>query len=448
MRLGDARLWRLALIIALPLMVAESLDSVLWITDTYFVSRLGDTAVAAVGLGGYLSWLAWTVASIFYIGTLVLVSQAIGAGDRNKASRAVQEATTLSLVVGLPVAAAFHLLSPQAVGLVAGSRVSPETRRLAVEYFRLRLLGVYASYPATVASAAYRATGRTRPVMIAGAAYTTINIVLDPLLIFGLGGLPPLGVRGAAVASSIATIVYLALLEAYLPGATGLRPGIARPTRLSVVLSRVGAPTFAERILLVVGHLAYLGIVARCGDKSLAAHTIGVRVESLEFLPLFSLGEVTAALVGQAMGEGSPQEAKRRSLELSKLNLLTGTLVGLGVAALSRPLPMMFTHDPFTAHLATTYLALAAATEPLFGLSISLAMSLRGAGNTSTPFIVNLASYYSTRALLGPLLAARMPGPYCAIGAWLTMALDLGSRAILLSLLVDRMFHKLARRLV
>ena len=449
-RAVDMGLWRTALAIAVPIMVADGLDSVLWIVDTYFVSRLGDKAVAAVGLGGYLSWLAFTGTSIFYVGTLVVASQALGAGMRDKAGRAVREAVLLAGIVGIPIMLAFYLGAERFVSLVAGPEVSEETKLLAASYLVLRLPGVYASYLAAPIGAAYRAAGNTRPVLYGGIAYTGLNMLLDPILIYGLLGLPRLEVRGAALASSIASIAYLAVLSALLPGATGLKPGVAKPTRLAAVMTRLGAPAFAERVIMVVGHLAYLGLVARCGDPALAAHTIGVRIESLAFLPLYSLGEVTAALVGRSVGEGSLGEARRRAIQLSLLGLLLGSIAGLLLAGLSGVLPQLFTRDPVIELLSQVYLVLAAGSEPLFGLSIALTMSIRGAGNTTVPLILNTIIYYTTRIGLGPLLVAwlSLPRPYCAFGAWTTMLLDHGLVAILGMLLATRLFNKLARRVV
>ncbi|MCE4625550.1 MAG: MATE family efflux transporter [Desulfurococcales archaeon] len=446
--IGRAEIWRELLRIGLPLMLAESLDSVLWITDTYFVSNLGDVAVEAVGLGGYIGWLTFTVSSIFYMGALVLVSQAAGAGKHEKAEEALAETLSLSLLLGLPVGISMWLFSPLLAGLIAGPRVSGEAVRLAVAYYRARIPGILVSYPAAALASAYRGYGRTKPILWGSMTYTTANILLDPILIFGLLGTPKLGVIGAGVASSIASLVYLLVLLLLLAASLPIRPRLYMPRKYAVTAVKLGVPTFIERLVTVSGHMAYLGVIARCGDESLAAHTIGVRIESLAFLPLYSMSEAAAALTGQEIGRGDYRAAKRKAWLSAELNLLVGVAVGLLLVTLKDTLPGVFTENPYTRQLAGIYLLLAAISEPLFGEAISLTMSIRAAGNTMIPLAINTITYYSVRVTLSPILAAHFPTPYCAAGAWITMILDHGSRAVLASLLLEKYFYRLARRLI
>ena len=442
----DWSLWRRAMAIAAPLMLAESIDSVLWIVDAYFVGLLGDEALAAVGIGGYLGWLVFVGSMMFFMGALVMVSQAVGAGERGLAARIAGETVAANALFGIPVALAAWAAAPHAVEVLSGPRVSPEVKELAVEYFRARLWGVPLTYAAMSMGAVYRGFGVTGPVLRATILYTIANAVLDPVLIFGLAGAPRLGVAGAGYASSIANAVYAIALAAQARASIGMSLGPAVPGRLAARAAALGVPVLLERVVFVAGNLTYLRAVASCGDAALAAHTVGVRVESLAFLPLLSIAEAAAAIVGQEVGAGKLAEAKRSGFEVAKLNFAAGVAAAAVLVALSPWLPAAFTDDPAVRDLARVYLVLAAASEPPFAGAVTMLMALRGAGNTLVPTLVNLGSLYGVRVPV----AYTLPGitGLCAPAAWSSMIVDMAARLVLSALIYSRLFERLARRVV
>lgn len=441
-------MWRRALEIAVPLMLAESVDSILWIVDAYFVGKLGDKALAAVALGGYLGWMMFTLGSMFYMGALVLVSQAVGAGRRDAARRVAGEALSANLLIAVPLALAAYAASPSLISVLAGGRVTMETQALAVEYFRARLVGLPFAYAGLVLGAVYRGFGVTRPVFTSTVVSAVFNAVLDPILIFGLLGAPALGVAGAGYASSAANMVLAVMLSALTPRSLGMLITPAIPRSWAVKAARVGAPPLAERIAVASAHLAYLGVVARCGDVALAAHSIGVRVESLAFLPLFSMGEASASLVGQYIGSGDFKGGERAGWLVSQLSLILGLGVAVILVVASNVVPQVFTDDPLVERLARIYLIMAALTEPFYAVSETLLMSIRGAGNTLVPTLVNTGSLYALR-VPGAMLLPRVLGPsLCAVGAWLAMVVDVIGRSIIAVVVYRRLFRKLAKKLL
>lgn len=433
------RAWR----IAWPLMIAESLDSILWIIDTLFVSMLGDLAVAAVGIGGYLGWLFFVGSTMMYMGALVLASQAIGAGERSMAGRVVGEALVANLLLAVPLALLGYLLAPWMLDVLNAGEAHGEATR----YFRVRAIGLPLVYAYMVLDAAFRATGVTRPVLKATAAAVAVNLALDPVLILGLGPAPRLGVSGAAWASVAATLVGMALLYRYTRD-LGLAVRPARPGYWAVRAARVGLPSMLERIAFVLGNVAYIGIVADCGEEALAAHTIGVRIESLAFLPMFSLATAAGTLVGQEVGRGDIDSARRVGWEVAKASLAFGALLGLILVAASRVIPEAFTDNPRVASLASVYLAIAGLTEPALGVEMTIAQIIRGAGNTVVPTVINLGSLYLLRVVPATILPGLMPPGLCVVGAWLSMAVDVTGRGAVLVVVYRRYFSRLARKLV
>ena len=440
----DREVARKAWSIAWPLMLADSIDAILWITDTFFVSRLGDISLAAVGLAGYLSWLFFIGSTMFLMGTLVLSSQAYGARDYESASRVASESLVANMVLAGALSVLGFYIVEDMLRLLGGSQKVVEEGS---EYFKVRVMGLSLLYASTVYDSAYRAVGLTRPVLYSTATAALANAVLDPLLIFGIGPFPALGIRGAALASVVAAGISLVLLTYFsilLP--FPVRPVVPRSWALRS--AKIGLPSLLERLVFVGGNVIYVGSIAMCGETPLAAHTIGVRVESLAFLPMFSVATAAGAMVGQEVGAGRILEAKRIGWEVSKANALFGVAVGGLLIALSPVIPSAFTGTSEVRRLAMVYLIIAGLTEPAFGLAVGLAQSIRGAGNTIAPTIMNLGSLYALRLAPSYYLLSILPESLCALGPWMSMGLDLTARALLFSFIYKRFFERLSRKLV
>jgi putative MATE family efflux protein len=443
----DRRVLREAWRIAWPLIAAEAVDSILSFTDMLFVSRLGETAVAAVGLAGYASWVFFVVSQLFYMGALIVASQAYGAKLYDEASRVVGESLTAGVAASLPVVAAVVAFAEPVVRIVAGPKATAELLGDAAAYLRVRILGLPLLAAAMVAGAAYRAAGDTKPALAATSIAAAVNIALDPVLIFGLLGAPRMGVAGAAAASVAASAADLAAYMAFqrrLPFRFKFLP----PGRKSLKAAKLGVPAMVERLVFALGNTAYIGAIARCGEKALAAHTVGIRVESLAYLPAFAVSVAATSLVGQAIGGKSVDEGRHIGWELIKMNTVFMAVMAAVLIGISPYAPKIFVSDPETARLATLYLILAAASEPALGAAMTASSNIRGAGNTVAPTVVNIASLYLARVAPAYILTGMMSPNLCPIGAWLAMDLDLSLRAGVLVAMHNRMFHRLARRVV
>lgn len=399
---------------AWPLMVAEATGSIASLVDLFFVSRLGLDAVAGVGAGGYASWLLGVPLAVFYVGVLVVASQAIGAGHRGYAERVVGEGLAAALLSSLPLAAAGYAAAPLLSTWLASGGAAAEA---STAYLRARVLGLPAFAATLVLDAAHRAAASNRRILAASAASALANAALDPLLIYAAG----LGVAGAGLATSASWLASAAVLA-----------------------HAGGAPAMLERLLFAAGNVVYLATVAGCGTAALAAHTVGVRLESLAFLPGFALSTHASGEVGRLVGAGRLEEAKEAGWRIALGSAGFMTLAGLALLAAS---PLAGLLAPGAGRLVVLYMALAAASEPALGLVMALGGAIRGAGDTRTPTLVNLAGLYLVRVAPSAALP-RLPGAACPAARWLLMALDLWVRAAAFAAIYRSRFHRLARRLV
>jgi putative MATE family efflux protein len=440
--LVDPATARKAISIAAPLMVADAAVSVLWVVDAFFVGKLGYRELAGVGAASYVLWLAMVISNLFYMGAFVLAGQALGAGRRDYASRVIGESVAAAAALGLAVAGALYLYGQPIMRSVAGEAWGPGW-----EYLLASLPVIPLHYVQLVYDAGFRALGRTKPIMISVAASSALNAALDPILIFGAGPVPPMGVRGAAYASVAAAILASAMLAAW--GAR-LDPPLKpmHPGSRALAAAKLGLPPMLERVAFVAGNVAYLAAVAGCGSKALAAHTIGVRLESIAFMPLFSLATAAGAMVSWEVGAGRIEESERLGWSLAKLSAAAGAVIGAALAAAALAAPPLFTSDPEVAKLATVYLLLAAATEAPLAVAMTSAQIIRSAGDTRTPTLVNTGGLYVFRVIPSHLLTSTAPEGLCAAAAWLAMAFDVTARALILAALQRFYYRRLVRRLV
>ena len=431
--------------IAWPLIIAEAVDSILSITDTFFVSRLGDEAVAAVGLAGYASWVFFVFTQLFYMGSMIIAAQAYGARLYDKASRAIGESLTSAVLFTSISTAMVFLVAGDIVSLLAGSEVSSKLIVDATNYLQVRVLGLPVLSAAMVLGAGFRAIGDTKPSMVATLVSAVANIILDPILIFGLLGFPPMGVLGAAIASFIATwfsmVAYILFIRRLPFSVKPLRPG-----KEAWAAFKLGLPAMIERLVFALGNMAYIGAIARCGKTPLAAHTIGIRIEAFAYLPAFAVSIATTSMVGQSVGKGDLDEAKKIGWELIKINTLFMTVMGVVLVVIAPYAPMVFTDNDETHRLAMIYLILAGISEPALGAAMSASSAIRGAGNTITPTIINVSSLYTLRVTLAYILTRLLPRSNCPIGAWIAMDVDLFVRSLVLAIIYRGKFHKLTRR--
>jgi len=425
-----------------PLIVAEGVGSLVWLIDTFFVSLLGDIAVAATGAGGYGAWLFSVLFTLFYVAALVLVSQSIGAKQYEKASRISGEIITLSLLMSLLLLLLAFIVADELMFFLSNSR---EVSILATDYFIARAIGFPFAFILFVLDAIYRASEKNREILVSAVIVSVTNTILDPILIFLLG----YGVTGAGLATTMSYIPGLIYLSYNSRHRLGFSLALFLPRENTKLVLRVGFPAMAERLLFSMGHSLYLAIVARCGEIALAAHTIGVRIEALAFLPAFALSTYSASIVGQKIGARYLEDAEREGWEVTKASSFLMSIIGLLLAVFSPLIPLIFGVSREVADLATTYILLAAISEPLLGIVMVLGGAIRGAGNTKIPSVLNVAGFYIFRVMPSYiLLVASLEGSLCPISLWIVMDVDLLLRSLLFIYVYRKYFRKIARVLV
>ena len=402
---GVAQIRRSVMTLALPVTVSSLLQRTEGIVAVFLVGGLGAIPIAAVGLGQLLAFIATTLVSGLSVGTNVIIAQQWGARRYEEAGQASRHFLGLSIFVSFALA----LLGLSANGLIMQLLgAQPEVIGLALPYSNLIFLVIPFTVLLAVLSSILQGTGDTKTPMYAMIMVNVLHIAIAYPLIYGQWGLPAFGVKGAAVAVGIAEAtgsVYL-----LLRCRTILKPSKQLRLDLLRTIWQVGAPVSGERIVQQAGILLYTKIVLLYGTVSYAAHQVGLSIESLSFLPGYGFAIAAATMVGQSIGAGKYTRAKLENWEANRLATFIMSAMGIVFFFFPYALLRAFTSDEAVIELGTTFLKIVALLQVPLALTMVLAGSLRGAGDTRFIMIATMIGMWGVR----------IPIAFVA-GYWLTM---------------------------
>jgi putative MATE family efflux protein len=414
-------------------------QSAYFMIDLYFVAHIGKQAVAGVGAAGNFFYLALSAAQLVGVGSLSLISQAVGRKDTAYVGLVFNQVLVLSLLLS-----ALWLLG----GYVSAGTVSAAlgADRGSAGYGQAYLYGFLPSlacmFPTTVLGASLRATGIVRPTMLLQTGSVLLNTLLAPILIAGWGTGHPLGTFGAGLASSISALVCLGALAAILPRIQNVlrleRTALAPRPAVWLSLMRVGLPAAGEFFLLFLFTAIIYWSIRRFGPAAQAGYGIGARVMQALFLPTLAISFAAAPVAGQNFGAGQ----RARVLETFRSSLLYVTGVMLLLTGLCQVNPGFFvapfTSDPAVLAVGTDFLRIISLNFVAVGAAFACSGMFQALGDT-VPSFVSSASRLFTFALPCVLLS-RYP-PAVLTDFWLTSIVGATIQAAISLWLLRRMFR-------
>ena len=399
------------------------------LVNTYLVGHLGAASLTGVGLG-----VQWTMASMVLFsavgtGATALTARMIGAQDTLGASRVVGQALAIAFVCGLLSSVLLVSFAEPAM-ILMGAR--DESLLQGALYLRI----VSAVFPASalmfVGNACLRGAGDTRTPLLVMAAVNVVNVAVAWVLVEGIGPFPQLGVQGAALGSAVSRgLGGLLVVIFLLRGRAGLLlrwRGIEREILWRIL--RVGLPASLDQLIFRIGMLVWVRMVASLGTIAYAAHQIALNGESISFMPGWGFAMAATTLVGQGLGAQDHERAEKDALLCFGIAAIFMSVMGV-VFFLAAPQIMgLFTDEAAVISMGSTPLRLIGIVQPFLAAMMVFGGSLRGAGDTLTPLLVNGAAVW----------LLRVPGTWVVVhwlgwgltGVWLVMALDLVLRGIVL----------------
>ena len=382
----DRDSFRLIWSLAWPTVVYSLLELSLGLADLLMVRGLGHEATAAIGLSRQITFLLEAAALAVATGVITLVSQGVGAGNRQQVDGAVHQSIRLVFLLGAPITLLGYMAGRPLLGAM---QASAETMAHGVPYLHIYFLGTVFLWANLVAGAIFRGTGdATTPLKLASVV-SVLNVALNYVFIFGAGPIPAYDVAGAAMgtvtARALGSVIYLALLARGTRHARlRLRPWWGLDWTLIRRILRIGTPPALAGILRNGARLVFLGMLgaSTLGASIHAAFGVGLQVRLISVLPALAFQVATATLVGQAIGGRDYDRAEalgHRSVLL--LSLIMAGVVG-ATFVLARPLATLFIADTEVVTLGATVLRWFAVAQFFSSLSICTQGALTGAGDT------------------------------------------------------------------
>ena len=411
--------------LALPIVGANLLQRGVGIVDAVLVGRVGAEALAAVGLSNLLIMFVMALVFGLGLGSTVLVAFHTGARDAARRARAVR-ATLLAGAAATLVLAPSGLATSRLAARLLGA--SGPVEDLAAAYLAIIWAGFLFKVYLQLGSSVFQGAGDTRTPLKVLVWVNLLHVALAWPLVFGVGGMPRLGVVGAAVGTVASEAVGAVALWA-----AARRRGLLGPPgpwadrgELAGIL-RVGLPTVGERLLTQGMQLVYARLVISFGVAAYAAHQVGLNVEALSFLPGLAFAQGATALVGQRLGAGDPEGARQAGIQAGVVAVGVMTAFGASYWAFPALWVSLFTADPHVLAYGRTLLAVMAALQPPLALAMATSGALRGAAETRVVMHAAIVGGWGLRlpvAYLGGVLAG-----WGLLAVWLTMILDWGARA-------------------
>lgn len=417
---------RLIVSLSIPSILAQISATVMFFIDASMVGHLGAKASAAIGLVETTGWLMGGLGAAANMGFSVQVAHAIGANDFERARRVLRQSLVCCLLWSLTISSIALMISGRLPYWLGGSE---EIAHDASLYFSIiGMAGIFFQMSG-LAGSMLKCSGNMKIPSMLNIWMCVMDVAFNYLFIYVLG----LGVMGAAIGTGLAELVtaclmmYFLLVRSKMLSLVG-RPGSFKPKE-DVVRNaiKIGAPMGLQHLLMGGAQIVSTLIVAPLGTVAIAAHSLGITVESLCYMPGFGIAEAATTLVGQSFGAGKRVLTQSFARMSTGLGVAVMTLMGVLMWIFASELMSLMTPIDEIIAIGAECLRIEAFAEPMFAASIVINGIFIGAGDTLRPAIMSLASMWGVRLTLAALLATTYGLP----GVWTAMAIELTFRGLM-----------------
>ena len=408
------------IVLAIPMVMEMCMESLFAVVDVFFVSQLGADAVATVGLTESMLAIVYSVAVGLCIGAGALVSRRIGEKDPDGAAVAAVQVLAVGLVVSIVMGVAGAL---NARRLLAFMGADAGVLGYNANFTIIMLGGNVVIVMIFLINAIFRSAGDATMAMRVLWLANGINLVLDPLLIFGIGPFPELGVVGAAVATTTgrgtAVVVQLYLLFSGKGRIAVQRRHLRLVPQVMWSVCRLSGMGLLQILISTTSWIGLVRVIASFGSPALAGYTIGIRTILFALLPSWGLSNAAATMVGQGLGAKKPDRAEQAVWTAGLFNLIFLGSVGALFVTFAPFIVSIYTDDAEVARHAIACLRIVCCGFIFYAYGMVLTQSFNGAGDTWTPTWINVGCFWLWEIPLAWVLALQLgmgpPGVYLAI---------------------------------
>jgi putative MATE family efflux protein len=397
---------------AFPVMATSFLQMAYNLVDMFWIGRTGSRSVAAVGSAGFYMWLSFAFIMISKVGAEVRVSQSIGGGNFSRAKDYARNALQMNLLLSIIYGVTVYFFSDKLIGFfkLGDSGVIS----MGVSYLKIISLGMIFSFSNQVFTGVFNGYGDSKRPFYMNTVGIIINIILDPILIFGVGPFPVMGVRGAAIATVISQFVVFASFLLYINRGNGIVKSLDfhHKPEMHIIKEyvKLGLPVGLHSGLFTLFTMVIARIIAHWGPLPIAVQKVGSQIESISWMTASGFQVALSTFVGQNYGAGQLKRIK----EGYKAGIIIISGVGIFATLLlilfARPIFSIFIPEEESIRYGVDYLKILGVSQWFMCVEIVTAGAFNGLGKTSPPSIISvsfnalripLAIFLSSEALLG-----------------------------------------------
>lgn len=416
--------------LAVPIMATSLVQMAYNLIDMIWIGKIGSGAVAAVGAAGMYMWLSNGLSTLSKMGGQIKVGQALGAGNKKEASEYGVSAIQLALIYGAVLSLVILIMAEPFIRFLKLN--GTDTITDGIVYLRIVSIGILFSFINQVLTGIFTAMGNSTISFRTTTVGLVINIVLDPVLIFGLFGVPALGVAGAAIATIAAQGIVLVLFLAACKKDQILFHLIKvfnKPnTKNMAQITKIGLPVSIQSMLFTGISMVLSRMIAGFGDEAVAVQKVGSQIESISWMAAEGFSAAVNSFAAQNYGAGNLKRVKK-GYQISMLAVIVwGLFCTALLVLLPAPVFRIFITEPDVVPMGVSYLRILGYSQLFMCLEIATQGAFGGFGKTIPPFLVG-ATITAARIPMASLLAATVLG---LNGIWWSISITSFLKGILL----------------
>lgn len=397
---------RAIILLAIPMTLEMIMESLFAIVDIFFVSKIGVNAIAVVGLTESMLSITYSLGWGLAMGTTAMIARRVGEGDKDGASVAAVQSIYLALIISIPIMFTGIFFSVDLLKLMGASA---DVIAQGAAYTKLSLTFNLIVILLFLINGIFRGAGDAALAMRSLWVANTLNIILDPLFIFGIAFFPELGVKGAAVATIIGRSTGILYQLFHLRKGKGLikihKDNWQFKPKIIFKLVKLSAGVTAQFIIGSASWIFLMRIISTFGNNALAGYTIAIRVVIFTLMPAWGFSNAAATMVGQNLGANQPERAEKAVWRTGLFNMSFMGTVMIVFFIFGGNIASFFTNEPEVIQNAATCLSIFAMGYLFYAFGMVLVQSFNGAGDTRTPTIMNLFIFWLFQIPLAYTLA-------------------------------------------
>ncbi|MFN4080315.1 MAG: MATE family efflux transporter [Saprospiraceae bacterium] len=397
---------RAIVLLSIPMVLEMAMESLFAVVDAWFVAKISIEAVATVGLTESILTLIYAIGIGLSAAATAMVSRRVGEGRRRAAGVAGAQVLLVGLVISTLLAIPGYLMAPDILSVMTRDK---DVQAAGLPFVRLMLSANLPVLLLWMLNGIFRGAGDANTAMRALWLANGVNLVLDPLLIFGMGPIPAMGLLGAGIATTIGRSAGVAYQLWHLFGvgrSVRLYWRYLRPRAdLMLTLLRVGAGSTGQYLIASASWIFLIYLLGQIGKEATAGYTIAIRIVVFSILPAWGIANAASTLTGQNLGAGQPERAATSAWLAGHFCGAFMLLIGIIYLFAAPGLIGIFTDDASVKASGALSLRIMSAGYLFYGYGMVITQSINGAGDTLTPTLLNFVFFWLIETPLAWLLA-------------------------------------------